>query len=111
MAKSTYARIYDVVRKIPAGKVATYGQIAEMARLPGRARQVGYALYTLKSPSGVPWHRVVNAKGEISRRAVFGAEIRQQQVLEEEGIEFDLRGRISLKTFGWKKKVRHQTDD
>jgi methylated-DNA-protein-cysteine methyltransferase-like protein len=105
MSQGNYARIYDIVRKIPKGRVATYGQIAKLASLPGHARQVGYALHSLKGPSGVPWHRVVNAKGEISRRSVFGSEIRQQQILESEGITFDARGRIPLKEFAWKKIV------
>ena len=107
MSKTTYATIYDIVKQIPKGTVATYGQVAELANLPGRARQVGYALYALKSPSGVPWHRVVNAKGQISRRAVFGSEIRQQQILESEGIVFDTRGRIPLKQFAWNEKKNH----
>ena len=110
MTKTTYATIYDVVKRIPKGKVATYGQIAALARLPGRARQVGYALHSLRGPSGVPWHRVVNAKGEISRRSVFGSEIRQQQILESEGIVFDSRGRIALARFAWKRNSKYKVE-
>ena len=99
---ATYARIYAVVRRIPRGKVATYGQVAALAGLRGHARQVGYAMYALRPGTTVPWQRVVNAKGEISRRAAFGGELRQRMLLETEGIAFDLRGRISLRQFGWR---------
>ena len=81
-----YQRIYRVVERIPAGKVATYGQIATLAGLPGRARQVGYALHTLSDDSPIPWHRVVNAHGDVSLRSEPDAEIRQRVLLEEEGI-------------------------
>ncbi|MDQ3283053.1 MAG: MGMT family protein, partial [Acidobacteriota bacterium] len=64
-----YERIWSVVRRIPRGRVATYGQIAELADLEGPARQVGYALHNLPEPSDVPWHRVINARGEISPRS------------------------------------------
>jgi len=100
---TTYARIYAVVRRIPRGKVATYGQVAALAGMRGRARQVGYAMYALRPGTTVPWQRVVNAKGEISRRAVLGGELRQRMLLEAEGVEFDWRGRISLKRFGWRR--------
>jgi methylated-DNA-protein-cysteine methyltransferase related protein len=99
---NSYARIYAVVRRIPRGKVATYGQVAGLAGLRGHARQVGYAMYALRPATSVPWQRVVNAKGEISRRAVFGGELRQRMLLEAEGVEFDWRDRISLKRFGWR---------
>ena len=92
-----------MVRMIPFGRVAAYGQVARLAGLPGHARQVGYALHALKSGSGVPWHRVINAQGMISLgRRMGGAQI-QRQILEEEGVEFDHRGRISLKEYGWPK--------
>jgi alkylated DNA nucleotide flippase Atl1 len=60
---SKYTRIYDVVRRIPWGKVATYGQVADLAGLYGKARLVGYALYQVPLESDVPWQRVVNARG------------------------------------------------
>ncbi len=63
-----YPRIYSVVRRIPNGRVATYGQIARLAGLPGGARQVGYALHALDEDSDVPWQRVVNARGRVSSR-------------------------------------------
>jgi methylated-DNA-protein-cysteine methyltransferase-like protein len=72
-----------------------------MAGLPGRARQVGYALNELASDGEVPWHRVINAQGRISPRADPLDEDRQRAMLEAEGIEFDARGRIDLARFGW----------
>jgi len=98
-----YARIYAVVRRIPRGRVATYGQVAEAAGLPGRARQVGYALHALAAGTAVPWHRVVNAAGRVSARAMPGDELRQQQLLEREGVGFE-GGRISLPRFGWRRR-------
>lgn len=101
-----YQRIYAVVRRIPKGKVASYGQVAALARLPGRARQVGYALHALPNGTTVPWQRVVNAQGGISRRRRPGPELTQRILLEREGVRFGARGRIALKTFGWKPGVR-----
>jgi methylated-DNA-protein-cysteine methyltransferase-like protein len=96
----TYPRIYALVREIPAGKVATYGDIAKLAGLRGQARMVGYALHALPPHSTVPWHRVINAKGEISpRHARQGAELEQRIRLEAEGVKFDKRRRISLTQF------------
>jgi methylated-DNA-protein-cysteine methyltransferase-like protein len=97
-----YARIYAVIRRIPTGRVATYGQVAELAGLAGHARQVGYALHALPLSSAVPWHRVVNAAGGVSPRAVPGAELTQRQLLEAEGVGFDLRGRIRLEKVRWR---------
>ncbi|HWK88389.1 MAG TPA: MGMT family protein [Longimicrobium sp.] len=100
--EGNYARIYAVVRKVPRGRVATYGQVAERAGLPGHARQVGYALHAL-ADDRVPWHRVVNAQGCISARKYEpGGSLLQRIRLEEEGVEFDARGRIPLKKFGWR---------
>jgi methylated-DNA-protein-cysteine methyltransferase-like protein len=91
-----------VVRRVPSGRVATYGQVAEVAGLPGGARQVGYALHALSGHTTVPWHRVVNASGMISRRGVPGPEIVQRQRLVREGVTFDARGRIDLQTYAWR---------
>jgi methylated-DNA-protein-cysteine methyltransferase-like protein len=99
---STYQRIYAVVRRIPRGRVATYGQVAKLAALPGRARQVGYAMYALPKGSSVPWHRVINAAGRISRRRVPGAELSQRILLEREGVRFGPGGRIPLARYGWR---------
>jgi methylated-DNA-protein-cysteine methyltransferase-like protein len=98
----TYARIYAVIRRIPRGRVATYGQIAELAGLPGHARQVGYALHALPDGTTVPWHRVLNATGALSARAVPGAELAQRQLLEREGVPFNLRGRVPLDEVRWR---------
>lgn len=99
----SYERIYAVVRKIPAGRVATYGQVAALAGLPGHARRVGYALHALPDHSTVPWHRVVNAQGRISLRGTqSGSDLPQRFRLEAEGVEFDGGGRIALGRYGWK---------
>ena len=97
-----YERIYAAVRRVPRGVVATYGQIAELAGLDGHARQVGYALHALPARSRVPWHRVINARGEVSPRTSGDSHELQRLLLEAEGVEFDVRGRVSLKKFGWK---------
>ena len=99
-----YELIWRVVRKIPRGRVATYGQVAELAGLEGHARQVGYALHNLPERSGVPWHRVINAKGEISPRSAGDSHELQRLLLEAEGVDIDLRGRIDLARFRWKRK-------
>ena len=107
---TAYERIYQVVRRIPRGRVATYGQVAQLAGLAGHARQVGYALHALPSGTTVPWHRVVNAAGEISLRASPGVELTQRMLLEREGVRFDGRGRLSLARERWRPRggrVRH----
>ena len=109
MASSNYEKIWAVIRKVPRGKVATYGQIATLAGLPGHARQVGYALHALPEGSGVPWHRIINAQGGISLRMEPGHENLQQFLLEEEGVEFDRPGRVSLERFGWKPRATRKT--
>ncbi|HLX10768.1 MAG TPA: MGMT family protein [Thermoanaerobaculia bacterium] len=99
-----YPRIYDAVRRIPHGRVATYGQVAAMAGLAGRARQVGYALHALAEGSDVPWHRVINARGEVSPRSPRsqpGREGYQRFLLEEEDVAFDRGGRVDLERFRW----------
>jgi methylated-DNA-protein-cysteine methyltransferase-like protein len=101
-SRNPYARIYAVVRRIPKGRVATYGQVAAIAGLPGRARQVGYALSALPHHRRVPWHRVINAQGEISRRSRPGDELQQRFLLQGEGVTFDARGRVSLVRYGWR---------
>ena len=102
-----HALIYEVVRRIPRGKVATYGQVAVWAGLPGHARLAGYALFNL--PPGllgkVPWQRVINAQGRISySEARLGHDHLQRELLEKEGVTFDARGKVDLTKFGWKPK-------
>jgi methylated-DNA-protein-cysteine methyltransferase related protein len=97
-----YARIYEVVRRIPRGRVSTYGDVAVLADLPGGARQVGYALHALPVHSSVPWHRVINAGGGISLgRRIPGGGLVQRMNLEAEGIPFDAAGRVDLRRFRW----------
>lgn len=98
-----YQQIYRMVAQIPPGKVATYGQIAELLSLWGRARQVGYALFRVAPDSEIPWHRVINAQGKISysgRRQ--GSDDLQRLLLEQEGIGFDHQGRVDLQRYGWR---------
>jgi methylated-DNA-protein-cysteine methyltransferase-like protein len=96
-----YEKIYAVIRRIPRGKVATYGQIARLAGIGSHARLAGYALHALTPEKKVPWHRVVGAGGKIS----LGGEgyNTQRKILESEGVEFDQKGKIPLKRFGWVK--------
>ncbi len=100
-AITRYEMIYDAVRQIPRGKVATYGQIA---RIVGRctARMVGYAMAALRGRTDVPWQRVINSKGEISTRSRGEGALRQRKLLEKEGIRFDPRGRVNLRRVRWK---------
>ena len=104
-----YRKIYAVVRRIPRGRVATYGQVAKLAGLPGHARQVGYALHALPESESVPWHRVVNAKGGVSPRSEPGWDGVQRQLLEREGIDFDAQGRIALREVQWRPRARAKT--
>jgi methylated-DNA-protein-cysteine methyltransferase-like protein len=96
------AAICAVIRRIPKGWVATYGQVAAMAGLPRRARLVGRVLQELDPKTEIPWHRVVNAKGEVSRSpSRNGGDALQQRLLKQEGIEFDDRNRFNLERFRW----------
>jgi methylated-DNA-protein-cysteine methyltransferase-like protein len=102
----TFERIYDVVRRIPKGRVATYGQIASLSGIAGDARLVGYALSALPEGHDVPWHRVINATGGISRRSSTEYVKIQRAMLEAEGVEFDARGNTSLARYQWKPRRR-----
>lgn len=101
----SYERIYAVVSKIPRGKIATYGQVAELAGLSGHARQVGYALHATPDEIAIPWQRVVNAKGEISSRADPLMARVQKSLLDAEGISFDANGRIDLRRCRWQPRL------
>jgi len=81
-------------------------EVAELAGLEGHARQTGYAMHALPPNSDVPWHRVINARGEVSPRSSADSHELQRLLLEEEGIEFDLRGRCDLKVYRWKSRAR-----
>jgi methylated-DNA-protein-cysteine methyltransferase-like protein len=99
--RGVFARIYAVVRMIPRGQVATYGQIASIVADPQAARTVGWALSSLSAEAQVPWHRVINAQGRISPRRHPGATDEQRLLLEHEGIILDRHGRIDLETYQW----------
>jgi methylated-DNA-protein-cysteine methyltransferase related protein len=102
--KSTsYEKIYATVRKIPRGRVTTYGNVARLAGLPGQPRLVGYALSALRDGTALPWHRVINAQGRLSLERVGSSSGLTQRVrLEREGVKFDAAGRVSLARFGWR---------
>ncbi len=101
MSESIYEDVYAIVRIVPEGKVVTYGQVARLIGRPRHARHVGYALAALGDDHDVPWHRVINSKGEVSTRAHPDYEDYQKMLLEEEGIEFGVSDRVSLKHFQW----------
>ena len=94
--------ICDVIRRIPRGWVATYGQVATMAGMPRRARLVGRVLQRLDPAIKIPWHRVVNAKGEVSfSLSRNGGDILQRRLLEKEGLRFDDSNRLNLERCRW----------
>lgn len=95
--ENQFERVYTLVREIPRGKVASYGQIARWLGWPRGARTVGWALRALHTDE-VPWHRVVNAQGRVSLKGDDG---RQRALLEAEGIVFDAAGRIDMKVYNW----------
>lgn len=100
--KSTFDLIYDAVRRIPCGCVATYGQIATLAGNPRWSRVVGYALHSNPEPGVIPCHRVVNRLGETSKAFAFGGGDVQRFLLESEGIVFDKDGRVDLEKYQWR---------
>lgn len=98
---SYFQAVHQVVRRIPPGKVATYGQIARLLGTPRAARTVGWALRAIPEGSDVPWQRVINAKGTISMGAGGHGAALQRALLEGEGVAFDDKGRVDLKVYGW----------
>ena len=96
---NTFEKIYKVVKSIPEGKVATYGQVALLAGNPRWARVVGYALHVNPEPGIIPCHRVVNREGKVAPGFAFGGEGVQRQLLESEGIVFETDGRIDLEKY------------
>lgn len=97
----TFARIYAVVRRIPRGRVATYGQVAALAGNPRWSQAVGFALHGNPDPASIPCHRVVNRFGETAPAFVFGGGGAQRALLEREGITFDAEGKIDLEQYRW----------
>jgi methylated-DNA-protein-cysteine methyltransferase-like protein len=100
MQPSFFGQVYELVRRIPPGKVATYGQIARLLGQPRAARTVGWALHSLPENEEVPWQRVINSRGMVSLGGRQGAAI-QRALLEGEGVVFDGQGRVDLEVYGW----------
>jgi methylated-DNA-protein-cysteine methyltransferase-like protein len=107
--RQLYSRIYKVIRKIPRGTVATYGQVAELAGIPGGARVAGAALKTSKPADRLPWQRVIGKAGKLRGRIAIhdpvGAAV-QRQLLEDEGVNVGDTGLVALDEFGWLAPVR-----
>jgi len=103
----TWERVYAVVRRIPRGRVATYGQVATLAGFPHAPRLAGYALHALPEGTPLPWHRVVAAGGRLSLARLSAASaLTQRMRLENEGVSFDPRGRVRIRQDGWKARPR-----
>ncbi|MBP3697415.1 MAG: MGMT family protein [Clostridia bacterium] len=102
---NTFERIYEVVKSIPKGKVATYGLVALLAGNPRLARVVGYALHVNPQPGVIPCHRVVTKNGEVSKSFAFGGENMQRTLLAEEGVEFLEDGRVDMSRFLWRENT------
>lgn len=98
---NSFEKIYDVVKRIPKGKVATYGQIALFAGNPHWSRVVGYALHVNPDPDGIPCFRVVNRFGKVSEAFAFGGGNRQIELLRNDGVEVSDDGYVDLSKFLW----------
>lgn len=103
--KSTFQKIYEVVKEIPYGTVATYGQVAALAGNRRLAKVVGYALHVNPNPDEIPCYRVVNVKGEVSKAFAFGGENRQRELLEKEGVLFLENDCVDMEHCRWNKQV------
>jgi methylated-DNA-protein-cysteine methyltransferase-like protein len=101
MNQSFFRQVYKLVRCIPAGEVATYGQIARLLGQPRAARTVGWALHSLPEGEDVPWQRVINARGMVSLGGGRDGAAIQRALLEGEGVVFDDEGRVDLEVYGW----------
>lgn len=101
MKNNTFELIYDIVKQIPYGKVATYGQIAALAGNPRWSRVVGYALHVNPNPDIIKCHRVVNRFGEVSDAFAFGGSNKQIELLKNEGVTF-INGKVNIKKHIWK---------
>lgn len=105
MAENFFDRVYAAVKRIPKGKVATYGQIAMLAGNPRASRVVGYALHHNPRPGEIPCHRVVNREGRPAPGFAFGGPGIQRKMLEREGVVFNKEGNVVLKTCLWNPKI------
>lgn len=103
--QGTFQKIYNVVKEIPYGEVASYGQVAELAGNRRLAKVVGYALHVNPAPELIPCYRVVTIKGQVSQAFAFGGENRQRELLEEEGVTFLENGCVDMEKHQWKKRV------
>lgn len=101
MQTNTFERVYAIVRRIPKGKVTTYGQIAWLLGNPRMSRVVGYALHVNPEPGVIPCHRVVNRFGRVSPAFAFGGENRQITLLKDEGVTFLEDGNVDMKRHMW----------
>lgn len=99
MVETLYERVYAVLARVPGGRVVTYGQLALHLGMPHGARVVGWAMQ--HCPEGLPWHRVLNASGAISRGGTPARIDLQRRLLEAEGVSFDAAGRVDLRQYGW----------
>ena len=97
--RNFYEAVYRVVRKVPKGRVMTYGQIAAILGAPRAARAVGYAMRAC--PDAIPWQRVINSKGQISARSQVERPVLQKMLLESEGVHFDAMGTCDLERLRW----------
>jgi methylated-DNA-protein-cysteine methyltransferase-like protein len=102
-------RVFEIVRRIPAGQVMTYGQLAEILGEGYTARTVGFVMHA--ADDTVPWHRVINAQGACSTGRVLLPVNKQQRMLEAEGVEFDARDRCDLGRYRWTPEEARANDD
>ena len=100
-----FERVWAIVARIPKGKVASYGQIAAKLGNPRAARTVGWAMNSLPEGIQIPWHRVINSKGRISRRNREHEAGIQRMLLEAEGVEFDIRGNVDITRYQWRPEI------
>lgn len=103
---SVFEKIYEVVLRIPEGKVATYGQVASYAGNPRWARVVGFALHNNPAPGIIPCHRVVNREGRVAESFVFGGGNMQRELLEKEGVKFLADNSINLEEYLWQPDIQ-----
>lgn len=101
---NTFEKIYEIVKQIPKGNVATYGQVAALAGNRRWARVVGYALHANPNPDEIPCYRVVNREGRLSEAFAFGGRNRQQELLEQDGIKV-VDGKVDLEKVQWRKMI------